>query len=99
MRAHHRFVTFRHAAFKNEIKLMLQFRRFRFLSVDLRDMHQAPDRNLRADFFPALALKCLLECFTRVLSAAGKGEIAAFHRVLFFLNQQGPIPQDEGAGC
>lgn len=81
------FVSHRDAAFEDEVELMPELRSIGIFPINFSDMQQFRNGNVRSDFLQAFPLQGRDEVLARFLFSAGQGEIAAFHRVLFFLNQ------------
>ena len=81
------FVRIRETALKDKVELMLVFRTIGLFPINFSNMQQFRNGNIRSDFFPALPFEGLDEIFARLLFSTGQGEVPAFYRVLFFLDQ------------
>ncbi len=81
------FVCVRNTAREDEIELVLEFGPARLFPIYFSDMQQFCHENIHPDFFPALSFEGCDEVFSGFLFSTGQGEVSAFHRVLFFLNQ------------
>lgn len=80
-------ISFRNTAFEHEVELVLAFRTGRLFPIYFSDMQQFRHRDIRSDLFPAFPFQGRDEILARLLLSTWQGEVQAFHRVLFFLNQ------------
>ena len=85
-----------HGAGKDKINLVLAFPAVGFQPVQIRDMQQVTDGDVRSDFFKTFPFQGVFQALSRLLPATWQRIVKSFCGLTFFLHQQVIPSADEG---